>query len=171
MVVLVCCHDAQVGISPAAQALKGKGGPRRQLTLSIFSCPRMYTDTASQIATTSGKQGRELSGSGPGSSQPLGKLLDQGVTDADVHRQPRQTLPWLRSWAVPQVHHHLLLLCSWAGLGKKWGHGKGSGAGLWPAHPQRGMEPQSPEHDLPAWWHQGIPWEGAEVLPKETGSR
>lgn len=58
-----------------------------------------------------------------------------------------------------------------AGLEQKWGCGKGAGPGLWPPHPQKGTAPQSPGHDLPAWWRKRIPWEGAEVLPKETTSR
>lgn len=104
------------GLLLGAQALQGKGGSRHQPTLSSFSCPRMYADTASQIATTSGKQGKEVSGSRPVSSQPLSELLAQGVTDAGVHTQPRQRAPWLPSWAVPQFQTASLTLL----LGQGW---------------------------------------------------
>ena len=61
------------GSLPSAQAVQDKERPRGQPTLSSFICVRMYADTASQIATTSGKQGKEGSGSRPASSQSLGK--------------------------------------------------------------------------------------------------
>lgn len=105
-----------------------------------------------------------MSGSGPASSQPLGKLLAQGLTEAGVRKQPRQTRPRLRSWAVPQFPYS----APGAGLGYKWGCGKGSGPGLWPSNPQKALAPQSPGRDLPAWWHKGVPRGGREVLPEET---
>ena len=58
-----------------------------------------------------------------------------------------------------------------AGLKQKWGCEKGPGPGLWPSNPQKGMATPSPGHNLPAWCHKRIPWEGTEVLPKGTGSR
>lgn len=154
------------GSLPRAQALQGEGGLRRQPTLSSFSCPRMYADTASQIATTSAKQGREVSASRPASSQPLGKLLAQAPTNSPgKHHHHGCGAGPCPSFRLPAV------LCCRGRAGAKRGRGKGSGPGLWPSNPQKGMAPRGPERDLPACWHKRIPWEGTEVLPEETSSR
>lgn len=131
------------GSLPGVQALRGKGGPRRQPTLSCFSCPRMYADTASQIATTSGKQRKEVSGSGPASSQPLGKLLAQGLTEAGVRKQPRQTRPRLRSWAVPQFPTASRTLLPGQGWGTNGDVGRAQDRGCGHLTPRKPWHPRA----------------------------
>ena len=94
-------------------------------------------DTAPQIATTSGKQGKAVSG-----SQPLGKLLAQ--SDRCQRPQTAQKIT-----AVAGVRGCAPMSdcrpdsAPGARLEQRQGCGKGSGPGLGPPDPQKGTAPQA----------------------------
>lgn len=84
-----------------------------------------------------------MSGSGPASSQPLGKLLAQGLTDASVRKQPRQTRPRLRSWAVPQFPTASRTLLPGQGWGTNGDVGRAQDRGCGHLTPRKPWHPRA----------------------------
>ena len=143
----MCGHDAQGGIAPQRPGCPGQRETKRPTHLvQLHLC-------------------QDVRGHSVPDSHNLWKARERGV------RLQASQLTVSRQGGCAPISHCPPYSAPGAGLEQKWGRGTGSGSGLWPPNPQKGMAPQSPGCDLPAWQHKRLQREGTEVLPEETSSK